>query len=741
MATTGFSRVLGLSLVIAFGCGGGETADAPKSVAANVPGNGSPGKVGADKKGGGLAVAPSRGAEHAVYSLHDNRLSAHLLHGGGLVVNGRSAGFAKYMRFRFKGPDWKLQAQVAGEEAATIDGSTGRLNVPLTAAQATGPVKVRMRVHNEAARRVGFRVNGDKSKETTVELEAGWTVAETTVPEGAFRAGDNEVLLFTSKGAPMSIGWMHIGGEAGGEVQTEIAKSDALLLPEGGGLAYYVIVPDKGLVTGDLSDPACSVEVSAQPDGGSAVTGKLVGKGSAVELAALAGKVVRLELVARGCKQASLANAGLVVPGAAPTFTRKPDKPKYVILWVMDSLRADRLKVINPKARPDVPMFEKLAKSSAVFVQNYVQGNESKSSHASIWSSVYPINHRYYQKKDKHDFKAKKIDEVMKKAGFFTSGVSGNGYIIPRRGFGDHWDKYRNHIHDPGGLKGQEILDPALATVEGKTEPWFLYIGTIDTHVSWRAKEPWMSKYDPEPYSGRFVKTASGPDVGNIVGGKIKINDRDIQRIRALYDSNVSYQDDLVRQLFEKLEAWGIADQTMVIFTADHGDEQFEVSDRRVGHGTSLRETLVHVPLIVHYPPLFPGGKVTAAAEVIDIVPTIADALGLPMDEAWQGRSLIPVANGVGAGYPSMSFASQYEEAHTARVRGWKYEYGRSGTELFDLANEPGEKTNVADSKPYALQMMSDAFWLLRTWNKDWRKSEWGNALNVTPAFAKAVEK
>ena len=60
---------------------------------------------------------------------------------------------------------------------------------------------------------------------------------------------------------------------------------------------------------------------------------------------------------------------------------------------------------------------------------------------------------------------------------------------------------------------------------------------------------------------------------------------------------------------------------------------------------------------------------------------------------------------------------------------------------LFDLKAEPGEKTNVADKEPYALQMMSDAFWMLRTWNKDWRKSDWGNALNVTPAFADAVEK
>ena len=65
----------------------------------------------------------------------------------------------------------------------------------------------------------------------------------------------------------------------------------------------------------------------------------------------------------------------------------------------------------------------------------------------------------------------------------------------------------------------------------------------------------------------------------------------------------------------------------MLIVTADHGDEQWE--DGRVGHGGSERETLLHVPLLIHYPPMFPAGKVTEGTEGIDIVPTIADALGV----------------------------------------------------------------------------------------------------------------
>ena len=82
-------------------------------------------------------------------------------------------------------------------------------------------------------------------------------------------------------------------------------------------------------------------------------------------------------------------------------------------------------------------------------------------------------------------------NELVKEKGFFTTGVSANGYITPKRGFGTKWDKYRNHIHDGGGLKAERLLAKMWESLAGiETKPWFAYVGFIDTHVSWRAKEP-----------------------------------------------------------------------------------------------------------------------------------------------------------------------------------------------------------------------------------------------------------
>jgi arylsulfatase A-like enzyme len=326
------------------------------------------------------------------------------------------------------------------------------------------------------------------------------------------------------------------------------------------------------------------------------------------------------------------------------------------------------------------------------------------------------------------------IDEVAKKAGKFTAGASGNGYIRPARGFGNAWDQFVNHIEKSLGLKGADIMEKGLSFITPKKDrPWFLYLGLIDTHVTWRAKAPWMDKYDGG-YKGRFA-TEYGDDGPGGSNGK-DLTEKEEAHVRALYDSNVSYQDDLVGQLVEKLKTWGIYDQTMIIITADHGDEQWE--DGRVGHGGSERETLLHVPLLIHYPPLFPAGKVTEGTEGIDIVPTLADALGVATDPEWQGMSLIPVANGLG-GYPTMSFSSQYENSHAGRIGHWKLKLmGTGAPRLYNLAKDPDERDDLwgKSSAEIGARLLLDPMWTLRNWNVEWKKAQWGNAADVSSRFA-----
>lgn len=726
-----------VALVPAFvACGGKK--DQPKP--GPGPGTGSAAGTGAptDKPAKAPSKAPARGPERAVYSLVDNRLSGHLLRNGGLVLAGGSAEFAKYTRFgnteKIKTPAWQLRQTEDSVKVAKLTGSSARVDVPLTAAELTGDPVVRVRAYSAEARAFSVRVND--GKDVPGQLGVGWSVVELKPPPGQLKEGENTLLFFV-RGTGLSIDWIQVGGTAPADGATTFydAASASLVLPDGGGVAYYVDVPEQGKLTGDLADGACEVAVKATAADGAGADGKLTGLGSAVDLSSLSGKAVRLELIASGCPVAKLANAALVVPGTEPKVTRG-EAPKYVVMFVMDSLRADRVRVFNPGARPEVPTWEKLAETSAVYLQHFVQGNESRVSHASLWSSLYPIKHSMIGSSEKLDLKWTTVDEVAKAAGKYVAGATANGYVDPKRwGFGQAWDAYSNHIHEALGLKAEDIVEKGLKFVGSKKEPWFLYLGTVDTHVSWRAKQPWLDKYDPG-YSGRYAQVFGGDDAGKAGDGS-SMSEAEKRHVRALYDSNVSYQDKVLGDLIQKLQDAGIWDQTMLIVTADHGDEQWE--DGRVGHGASSRDMLVHVPLLIHYPPLFPAGRHTEGTELIDVVPTIADALGVQTDPQWQGQSLIPLSNGVGAGYPRLSFTSMYEDSHGARLGDWKVRVsGGSNLRVFDLATDPDEMKNLAGDAAASIggRTVLDPLWLLRTYNKEWNKSVWGNAANVSARFA-----
>jgi arylsulfatase A-like enzyme len=724
-------------LLAASACGKGNGDSAGK---ATDHGDKTAGK-GGDTKAGGKAPqkAPSRGPERAVYSLIDNRLAAHVERGGGLLLPAGSAGFAKYTRFgnteKIKQKTWELRAKEGDVAVAKLTGSSGRVDVVLTADMlAAGPV-VRVRAHSAEARAISLRVN--ENADINGQLQAGWSVVEFAVPAGQLVEGENQLLFFV-RGSGLAVEWIQVGGSAPGDGATKFydGNAKALVLPEGGAMSWYAFVPDKGLVTGDLSDGACEIAVTAVGEDGKVVEGSLTGLGSAVDLDALGGKAARLTLAAKGCPSAELANAALVVPGEATKPTRG-EPPKYVVLLVMDSLRADRVKVWNPEARPEVPTFEKLADTGAVFLQHYVQGNESRVSHASMWTSMYPIKHSMIGSKEKLKLDFVTIDEVADAAGMFVAGASANGYVEPQRwGFGTKWDKFSNHIHEETGLKAEDVLEKGWSFVAGRKEPWFLYLGFVDTHVSWRAKDPWIEKYSPG-YTGRFEKTFSGQDASDVAAGKSKLTQKEIERVRALYDSNVSYQDDVLRQLIEKLTEAGIWEQTMLIITADHGDEQWE--DGRVGHGASTRDMLIHVPLLIHYPPMFGAGKFIEGADVVDVVPSIADALGVAHDPEWQGESLAPLTAGVGQGYPRMSFNSMYEDAHGARILHWKVRLaGGNAPKVYDLSSDPEEMKDIWGEGEAVIggRAVLDPAWLFRAFNKEWKKSQWGNAANVSARFA-----
>src|SRR3569833_3839763 len=249
-------------------------------------------------------------------------------------------------------------------------------------------------------------------------------------------------------------------------------------------------------------------------------------------------------------------------------------------------------------------------------------------------------------------------------------------------------------------IPGEKIVNAALGQLDKHRDgPTYLFLGTIDTHGPWVARKPKNDNNTPEPNKRPNQENDTTKDLGFMPGSmgcSIIPPPADVERLRAIYDSAVSYHDQQVGRLVAQLKAWGIWDQTMLIITADHGEELFE--DQRCGHGGSLRDSLVRGPLLIHDPARFPAGTIVdEGAEGVDLLPTMLSAIGKPALDAAQGDALAPLAQGLGKGWARPSYASMYEYAHVKRIGRWKARVGYTGVPLIDdLVADPGETQDLS---------------------------------------------
>jgi arylsulfatase A-like enzyme len=292
-------------------------------------------------------------------------------------------------------------------------------------------------------------------------------------------------------------------------------------------------------------------------------------------------------------------------------------------------------------------------------------------------------------------------------------------------------------------ILGQKIVDAALARLAAnRNHSTYLFFGTIDTHAPWIARRPWIDIYSPN-YKGPFQEFATPQELGfkpDSMGCSIIPPAPEVERLRAIYDSAISYQDQQLGRVVAQLQDWGIWDQTLFVVTADHGEEMFE--DRRCGHGGSLRDSLIRVPLIVHDPSRFPGGTVVEqGAEGVDLMPTFLDAMGAKIGDAVQGESLVGIARGQGRGWERPSYSSMYEYAHAMRIGRWKIVVGPTGILMIDdLVADPGETADVTATHPVERRMLTDNLGVFLALRGQWKKRAWGVTTSITHQGAAALD-
>jgi choline-sulfatase len=720
--------------------------------------------------------------ERVVWRAIDNRAMVHRTVGDDVAIDAGGYGFGRFTRYGIPAPRWQLAQQVDGEPAA-IAAPLAAMELPLTEQQARATI-VTMRLHADEATQISIKINGRKPRKKPIDLLAGWQNVAQELPRGWLAPGANQVVLEHGKPgrrrakgttkANVALAWVRAGTSRDFTTPLPAARfveaARRLELAAGSAVAWYVTLPEGGHLRAVVAAP-CHVEVRATTSDGGFVGGRMVGgeAQSRVDLSSFAGRVVRLELravspepdgpagaggaadAARRCEVAQIDEPEITLhgPEVAPPPPGVP--PRLVILWVLDATRADRIPIFTPGASVQTPNLEELARTSAVFRQYYVQGNESQTSHSTVWSGVYPAIHNVRLAgsggSSRIPRKLPVIAELLTAADYFTTAVTGNGFVNESGGYTRGFREFRNMMREKGVINGvlygEDIVSAALGRLQAhREEPTFLFLGTVDSHSPWIGRQPWLDRYSPAPYDGPFETYGDGFALGFRKGsmGCSKIPPpKDIARLRAIYDSTISYSDDLLGKLISQLKIWNVWDETMLILTADHGDELFE--HRRCGHGGSLRDTLVRVPLLVHYPAQFPAAAIDEGAEGVDIVPTILDAVGAPPLPGAQGRSLRALVAGDGRGWTSPSYASQYEYAHAMRLGRWKIAVSiRGEVSVFDMQADPYEDQERAAAAPVEHRMLADHLGLFLATRARWQKASWGVVSSITAEGARQLD-
>jgi len=328
---------------------------------------------------------------------------------------------------------------------------------------------------------------------------------------------------------------------------------------------------------------------------------------------------------------------------AAPAEDPSAGRTRNVLFVLADTLSPFHLGCYGYD-RDVSPSIDRLAAEGVVFDRAWSAAAWTKPAIPSLFTGRFPSEHGVFEgssrdregaiSSDVLDGSWTTLAESLRDAGWRTGAFVENAQIRGFLGFDQGFDVY----DDDGGTAAELFARCQDWLASGDDRPYFAYVHLLDVHWPYRP---------PAPYDTRFGEATDtfldeGDPDWKAVRRAINRGDQDldevtIRRMRDLYDGEIAWMDAAIGDALRRFRDLGLLEDTLVVLTADHGEEFGEHG--KIGHGQSLRETLVRIPLIVSGPGLR-ASRTRAPASLVDLFPTLLDALGRPLPDATSGRSL-----------------------------------------------------------------------------------------------------
>ena len=368
----------------------------------------------------------------------------------------------------------------------------------------------------------------------------------------------------------------------------------------------------------------------------------------------------------------SPALAGVARRDSPPEVAASGERPN-VLLVTSDTTRADRLAPYgNPRVK--TPALSRLAAEGALFESAFAQIAVTGPSHTGIFSGAGTWNHGTLLNGIPIQDDQPLLPERLQAAGYHT-GAFVSAYVLEAemgfsRGFSTYDDDFSWLKGGSGLLAGRllagikrrispdevlerlggDTVDAALSWLEATPaeRPWFLWVHLFDPHGPYAPPPPYDTLYYSEGADPRDPANTSMEQVENVA---VYLEESlegitDLDYVLAQYDGEISYMDAQVGRLLKALDARGEADDTLVVFAADHGESLGE-HDYWFNHGDDVFDPSMHVPLILRLPGALPAGaRVEELVELTDIAPTITELVGVESRPHPDGRSLVKLARG-----------------------------------------------------------------------------------------------
>ena len=405
----------------------------------------------------------------------------------------------------------------------------------------------------------------------------------------------------------------------------------------------------------------------------------------------------------RGCPLGCLALAALLTGACS-----QPTPPRSILLISLDTLRPDHLGAYGYE-RATSPRLDALAAEGVLFETAVSPAPWTLPSHASMLTGLYPSHHGLTEVSASLPPSVPTLALALRRAGFATAAVFNSQYLTDGYGFHHGFDVHE-YVREVVSARAPTrlVTDRAIHFLrEHREERSFLFLHYYDAHSDYRSYEEFERRF-ARPYTGEIDGTTA--QLRAYREGRIPIAAEDAARLVDLYDAGIAQLDEEIGRLLDLLLSEGLAEDTLVVVTSDHGEEFLEHGG--VLHGRTQFDEILRVPLLMRGPGLPAGLRLRQPVSLVDLLPTLLSLVGVPLGFEVDGVDLSELLRGGDLASPRVLFgeADHHREFHdvtrSARRGRYKLHHNLVTDErvFYDLERDPGERTPLAAEHDPALR-------------------------------------